>query len=463
MADRTSPHDNDAERSVLGSVFIRAAALDDAGDLAADDFFAPHHRDVFWAMRVLAQKREPIDPVTVADVLKVNDRLKRIEGGMSYLSELANGTPTAENARHYAKIVRDKATLRRMIAVCSDIVAQAYGERDDVGDAGDFLAYARQRLGGIETYSEDKPTLIGDEVDATIDEMKLRRARPQDYFVQSGIQAFDSKVNGLRGGNLVVIAARPGRGKSALALDFLLNAAARGTPCLLFSFEMNKTEITERALSKIGRVNGTKVISGRLHEEEWDRVHGAAARIKPLPLWLEKKRLTPPQIIAVIRRWFAEQQVTVQDGSKRRMALVAIDYLGLAKMISDEQKRERFMADLSGGLKNLAEELMIPIIAVCQLNREVEKSEGKPKLSHLRESGALEQDANMVLFTHIENEDGFDRPPMFGRGPATIIVGKNRSGPSGEVDVDYIGEYTLFTDKEDQEPIPPEQGDLWQQ
>lgn len=460
MADRTSPHDPDAERSLLGSVFIRAAALDDAGDLASDDFFSPQHRDVFWAMRVLAKRRDPIDPVTVADVLKANDRLKRIEGGIVYLNELANGTPTAENARHYARIVRDKATLRRMIAVCSDIVAEAYGERDDVGDTADFLAYARQRLGGIETYSEDRPTLIGDEVDATIAEMKLRRERPQDYFVQSGIQAFDTKVNGLRGGNLVVIAARPGRGKSALALDFLLNASARGTPCLLFSFEMNKTEITERSFSKIGRVNGTRVISGRMHEDEWDRVHGAGEHMKSLPLWLEKKRLTPPQILAVIRRWFAEQQVTVQDGSKRRMALVAVDYLGLAKMISDEQKRERFIADLSGGLKNLAEELAIPVIAVCQLNREVEKSEGKPKLSHLRESGALEQDANMVLFTHLDNEEGFDRPPLYGRGSASIIVAKNRSGASGEVDVDWIGEYTLFTDREDFEAQEPEQQSL---
>jgi replicative DNA helicase len=455
MPDRQPPHDLAAERSLLGSVFIRASALDDAGDLAPDDFFSPQHRDVFWAMRLLAQRRDPIDPVTVADVLKANDRLKRIEGEIVYLNGIANDTPTSENARHYAKIVRDKATLRRMIVVCSDILAEAYGERDDIGEVADFLAYGRQKLGAIEVYDDERPTLIGDEVDATLDSMKHRAERPHDYFVQSGIRAFDSKVNGLRGGNLVVIAARPGRGKSALALDFLLNAAARGTPCLLFSFEMNKTEIVERAFSKIGRVNGSRVISGRMHGEEWDRVYGAAEHIKPLPLWLEKRRLTPAQIIATTRRWFAEQQVTVQDGSKRRMALVAVDYMGLAKMIKDEQTRERFIAEMSSGLKNLAEELGIPIIAVSQLNRESEKNDRKPKLSDLRESGAIEQDANMVLFTHWDGD-----PPHSGSHPAVIIVGKNRSGASGEIDVTWIGEHTLFTDREDFEPDAPEQQEL---
>lgn len=455
MPERTPPHSLDAERSVLGSVFIRLSSLDEMADLAPDDFFLPAHRDVFWAMRALAAKGQPVDPVTVGDQLRASDRLKRIEGGLSGLNDIANSTPTAENARHYAKTVRDKATLRRLIAACGELQAEAYGERDDVGDVSDFLVYARQKLGGIETGDESGPTLIGDHVDATIESMRHRAERPRDYFVQSGIQAFDSKVHGLRGGNLIVIAARPGRGKSALALDFLLNAAATGVPCLLFSFEMNKTEIVERSFSKGAEVNGSRVISGRMHSEEWDRVVGVGERIKGLPIWLENKRLTPPQIIAVIRRWFAAQQATVQDGSKRRIALVAVDYMGLAKMISNEQTRERFIAEMSSGLKNLAEELGIPIIAVSQLNRESEKTDRKPKLSDLRESGALEQDANMVLFTHWEGD-----PPHHGPYPASIIVGKNRSGASGEIDVTWIGEFTKFTDRDDYEAEEPQQQTL---
>ncbi len=443
MADKALPHAPEAERSVIGAVFIRPLALDDL-DLQADDFFLPAHRDVMWAMRIVAGRGVAVDVLTVAEELRANDRLKGLPGGQSYLNEIANSTPTAENVSHYAKIVRDKATLRRLITACAALQSEAYGEMGDVGDVGDFLAYARQKLGGIETSEEGGPTLIGDEVDLTLESMKSRRERPQDYFVQSGLAAFDSKVNGLRGGNLVVIAARPGRGKSALALDFLLNAAARGTPGLLFSFEMNKTEIVERGFSKLGRVNGSRVISGRMHSEEWGRVIDAGTVIKGLPLWLESRRMTPSRIISTIRRWFNAQQVTVQDGTRRRMALVAVDYMGLAKMANDEQTRERFIAEMTSGLKNLAEELGIPIIAVSQLNRESEKNDRKPKLSDLRESGAIEQDANMVLFTHWEGD-----PPHTGPHPASIIVGKNRSGASGEIDVTWIGEHTLFVDRED--------------
>jgi replicative DNA helicase len=449
---RIPPHSIEAEQGVLGSVFIRPTALDELGDLVPTDFFKPAHVDVFWAMRVLAARGAPVDVITVAEELRANDRLKRLDGGQVYLNDVANNTPTAENVRHYARIVSEKAVLRRLIAVCAEVQSNAYGENGDVGDVGDFLAYARQKLGGVETSDEQGPTLIGDHVDPTIDSMRHRVERPRDYFVQSGIKAFDSKVNGLRGGNLIVIAARPGRGKSSLALDFLLNAAEVGTPGLLISFEMNKTEIVERSFSKRARVNGSRVISGRMHGEEWDRVFDAATGIKPLPLWLETRRLTPPSMLSGIRRWFAQQQVTVQDGSRRRMSLVAVDYLGLAKMVNDEQTRERFIAELSGGLKNLAEELEIPIVAVSQLNRESEKNDRKPKLSDLRESGALEQDANMVLFTHWEGD-----PPHTGAHPAEIIVAKNRSGASGSIDVSWIGEHTLFTDSEDFEAEQPEQ------
>lgn len=452
-AARTPPHSLEAEKSALGSVFIKPAAFEELADLNADDFFLPAHRDILDAMRaVYGRGRPPHDVIEVAEELKANGMLTRLEGGQSYLNDLANAVPTAENVEHYVRIVSDRAVLRRLITTCAEIQSAAYAQFYDVPG---FVDEARAKLAAIETNKGDGATLIGDMVEPTLISIQQRLQHKADYFVPTHLAQFNDKVGGMRGGNLIVVAGRPGHGKSAFTLDVMIGAAHAGIPGWMWSGEMTKMENTERALAKEGEVNGKDIITGRLGADAWKRLHKASGQIADLPLWFDTDDMTAPRICSQIRRWYYRQRVIVRDGSRRRIAIAAVDYAGLVKSTGKQETRALEIGELTGSLKRLASELDIPIVLVSQLNRESEKAGREPRLSDLRESGSIEQDANMVLFPYWDGD-----PPRDEDHPARIIIGKNRGGPVGHIDCKWRSRFVKFVDDPDYVPEPPAQQEL---
>jgi len=429
--DRTPPHSMDAEMAVLGGVLLVPRVLEETADLRVDDFFLPAHREIFEAMLALNKRNAPIDVITLADELKTRGVLPKLDGGETYLLKLANIVPTAENIRHYVKLVATKAMQRKVIVACAEISSAAYG---DWYEPEDLLSGARQKFAGIELPDTAGPVRIGTLLDSTLASMEERAKSPGEYFIQTGLIGFDETIGNLRGGNLIVIATRPGMGKSAWVLDIALHNASIAVPVLIFSFEMDEVELIERSLSKKASVNGRKIVSGRLNVEEWGRVEQASQRLHPIPLYLSVKPMNAARICSEARRWRSQQNT--------KRAIIAIDYLGLVKSAeNDERNRAQEVSGMTRQFKLLAKELNDPVFLLSQLNREGVKAGRRPKLSDLRDSGAIEQDADTVIFPWWEGT-----PPLRGRHPATLIVDKNRGGGCGDVQVDWEAEFVRFSD-----------------
>lgn len=461
LAARTPPHNLAAEKAALGAVFIRSSALDDLAELQVDDFFLPAHREIFEAMRSVAARGRTLDVVTVADELKVMDMLTRLPGGQSYLNELANDTPTAENVRHYGKIVGDKATLRRIIATCAETASRAYGE----ADAEDVLNDLRAKAGEIELAGSGGPVRVGDRVNAVMDEMEKRGQKPDDYLVPTGLARFDRKIGGLRANHLIIVAANPGRGKTALVWCIAIRAALLGIPVLVFSIEMSEEELIERALAFKARINGRAVSLGRLSSGQWYAASQAADQLdiireqgkpdRPVPLYVDDRKHKMSRLVAEARRWRARHPDP--------RALIVVDYLGLVEPDMDERTREREVAKMTRAFKNLAHksQAKAPVILCSQLNRDNIGKDGKmrpPVLRDLRDSGAIEQDADMVICPWWVGE-----PPETGPHPAELLVLKHRGGAKGVVDTVWEPEFTTFSDPPDGDepeqmnlPTPPE-------
>jgi replicative DNA helicase len=435
------PHALQAEMACLGSVMIAPRALDELSGLAVDDFFLPAHREVLEAMRAVAARgRSPGDPIELEEELKARGMLGRLEGGGSYLLTLANAVPTAELARHYATIVSSKAMLRRLIAACAEIQSAAYS--GEAQDAGEVVAEARAKIAAIEVTGMGGPTRLSDDLNHSIEVIEGRGDAPEKYLVQSGIGSLDNVIGGFRTNQLVVIAANPGRGKTALAWNIAIRAARSAIPVLVFSLEMSKQELCERALVYEGRVNGRAVVQGRMSAEEWRRIEDARVRLSTALLWVDARKLTAQRICSEARRWRARQR------SER--ALVVIDYLGLVRNEQQGENRNREVGEMSRAFKLLAgeDQANAPVLLCAQLNRENMKGgkDGKPRRpmpSDLRDSGEIEQDADMIIFPWWDGE-----PPLTGRHPAQLIVGKHRNGPRGEPDVDWEPEFMTFCDRE---------------
>jgi len=450
--------------SALGSVFIRASALDDLADLAVDDFFLPAHREILDAMRAVAARDRAVDIIAVADELKVRGMIARLDGGQSYLNDLANIVPTAENVRHYAKIVADKATLRRMLALCAHTMSRVYGGD---GDVEEVLNDLRAGAGEIELAGSGGPQRVGDRVHAVLDDMEKRGNAPQEYLVPTGLERFDHKIGGLRAGHLVVIAANPGRGKTALAWNIAVRAGLVGIPVLVFSLEMSEEELIERAISYKARINGRAVHLGRLNSDQWYAAGNAAFELdrfpmtdsrgdphpladKPVRIYVDDRKHKTARLIAEARRWRARHPDP--------RALIVIDYLGLVEPDVDERTREREVAKMSRAFKVLAHKTRAnaPVVLCAQLNRDNVGKDGKmrpPVLRDLRDSGAIEADADMVIFPWWEGN-----PPEVGEHPAELIVEKHRGGAKGPVRTVWQPQFTTFVDPPDTDE--PEQLEL---
>ena len=463
---RTPPHNIEAEKSALGSIFIKPASFDEVGTtLQVDDFFLPVHREIFEAMLAIDQRRQAIDVVAVADELKTRGLLGRLEGGESYLVTLANAVPTAENVLHYARIVREKATLRRLIAACAEVQSTAYG---DFGEFEAFMDEAENKVFKVaqqnrrETYSS-----TGELMEEVMHNLDVRTSeRKAVTGVPTGFSKLDELTAGLQRENLIIVAARPGGGKTSWAVNVAMHAALQhNIPVLIFSLEMSKYELMERMLAGEARVDSSKIKRGFLEYADWkNKIHPASGRLAAAPILIDdSSAISIMEIRAKARRFRSDPKyfpppppITEGRPPPPPLGLIVVDYLQLARGGASrrDDNRQQEIADISRGLKALAKDLKVPIIAISQLNREVEKREGKPRLSDLRESGSIEQDADMVLFIHRDDMAGGDTPD--GGAPtatAEVIIGKHRNGGTGAVKMTFIKEYTRFENYAD-EPEP---------
>ena len=442
----------------MGGVLVKPLAFDEmATVLTADDFFLPAHREIFLAMMELDQRRQPIDVVSLGDELKSRGALPRLEGGQSYLITLANSVPTAENISHYVRLVKEKATLRRLIAACAEIQSRAYGE---FGSYEEFLDDAETQIFKVAQQNRRESFQpVGELLGDVVNELQTRSMeRRQITGVPTGFTKLDEISAGLQPENLIVVAARPGVGKTSWAINVATHAALdHGIPVLIFSLEMSKFELMERMLAGEARIDSSRMRRGMIEYGDWkSHIYPAADRLTKAPILIDDS--AAPNILelrAKARRFRGNPKYFPASSDGRTpLGLMVVDYLQLARGLGGrrEESREREIAEISRGLKALAKDLRIPIIAVSQLNRGLERREDKrPQLSDLRESGAIEQDADMILFIHREEMYGTEGAE---RNKAELIIGKNRHGPTDTLFLTFQREFTKFQNYAEDEDRP---------
>ncbi|MCB9556429.1 MAG: replicative DNA helicase [Deltaproteobacteria bacterium] len=436
-ATRPLPHNRDAEASVIGGILLnpREALNQVLEILTAEDFYVPAHESLFNAVLDLEQSGKPIDVITIEEQLRLKDQLGRV-GGPSALADLAGRVPTAENIAYHARIVKEKATLRRLIQASSEITNTAY---DDPGDVDSFLDQSEQRIFDLSTrsgragYTHAKDLLIG-----AFNSIE-RRYENKDAVtgVPTGFADFDDMTGGLQQSDLVILAARPSVGKTALCLNIAQHAALEHkVPVLIFSLEMSKESLIERILCAEARVDSQKLRSGFLDQNDWMNLTRAASRIGEAPIWIDDSAAPSVlEIRAKARRFRADRSIFSEND---QMGLIIVDYLQLARASRQVNSREQEVAEISRGLKALAKEVRLPVLSLSQLRRAVEdRKDGRPQLSDLRESGAIEQDADVIAFIHRSEKDREENT-------AELIIGKQRNGPVGTVRLVFLGRYTRF-------------------
>jgi replicative DNA helicase len=390
-------------------------------------------------MQELANRAEPIDLVTLSEELRRQGHLERV-GGTPYLGSLLEAVPTVAHAHHYAKIVHEKALVRRVIQVATDIAEEGYS---DVPNIQDYLDQAEQRIFEIaRDQKREGPIVVRRLVKEAFDRLEKLYLDRVDYTgVRTGFKDLDDKTAGLQRQNLIIVAGRPGMGKTSFCLNVATNAAKFGTATVVFSLEMSKEELVQRLLCSEAMVDQSRMRSGHLGDGDWSKLSGAAAKLHGLPLFIDDTAaLSIMEIRAKARRLAADEGV----------GLVIIDYLQLMRgSTGNAESREREISEISRSLKALAKELNLPIMALSQLNRGVERREDrKPKLADLRESGAIEQDADLVLF--IDREEMY-KDETENKGVAEVVIGKHRNGPTGTVKLRFFSQYTLFVNLEKEE------------
>ncbi|WP_261166735.1 replicative DNA helicase [Microbacterium sp. Marseille-Q6965] len=432
--ERTPPHDLLAEQSTLGGMLLSKDAVADVIEtLRGPDFYVPKHELIFEAILSLYSHGEPTDVVAVTDELIKNGDLQRA-GGADYLHTLTSIVPTAANAGYYAGIVADKALLRRLVEAGTRIVQMGYqgqGDATDLVNASQAEIYA---VTGTETSEDYVPLTVA--VDAAIEEIEAARGRDgQMTGIPTGFTELDQLTNGLHGGQMIVVAARPAMGKSTLALDFARAAAIKhNQPAVFFSLEMGRAEIAMRLLSAEGAIPLQNLRKGMLDSRDWTTVAATRGRINDAPLFIDDSpNMTLVEIRAKCRR------LKQRAGLK----MVIIDYLQLMTSGKRVESRQQEVSEFSRALKLLAKELQVPVIALSQLNRGPEqRTDKRPQVSDLRESGSIEQDADMVILLHRDSVYDKDTRP----GEADLIVAKHRNGPTATIEVAFQGHFSRFTD-----------------
>jgi len=430
------PHSPEAERAVLGGLMLANRSFDGVAEiLQPDDFYKDSHQQIFKALAELSEAEKPFDIVTLAESLSRNDELSRI-GGMEYLSDIVSQTPSSANTIAYARIVREHATIRQLIHVANDISRSSYNPSGL--DADDLLQLAEKRLLEI---AEGRPKEGGLEamdglLKNTIERIDtLFRSDSDITGVSSGLTDLDQRTSGWQNGELIILAARPSMGKTALALNFVEAAIfTQKKPVHVFSMEMPSESLVMRMLSSTGRIDQTKIRNGQLTEEDWPKLTAAVQKLKGAPLFIDDTAaLTPQDMRARIRRTSREHG---------EPGLIMVDYLQLMQVAGASEGRTQEISEISRSLKALAKEYSCPVIALSQLNRGVEQRPNKrPMNSDLRESGAIEQDADVILFIYRDDYYNEDSPD---KGLAELIIGKQRNGEIGTCRATFMGKYTRF-------------------
>ena len=433
---RLPPHSIESEQAVLGGLMLDASAWDAVADLIESrDFYRRDHQLIFDAVRELVEAQHPCDAVTVFESLS-NKGIADQVGGLAYLARLTRDTPSAANVRAYAGIVRDHALLRQLVHAGSEIASNALDTRGrapgELVEEAERLVFAIAEKG---TRTRAGFQAVKDVLPAAIDRIDALHQNPGAFTgVSTGYTELDRMTNGFQPGDLIIVAGRPSMGKTTLAVNIAENAAIeRKVPAAIFSMEMGAEQLTNRMISSLGRVSQGRLRTGLLSAEDWPRITSATEVLSQAPIYIDETAgLTPTEIRARARRLKRE----------KGLGLIVVDYLQLMTVAGSKENRATEISEISRSLKALAKELQLPVIALSQLNRSVEqRQDKKPVMSDLRESGALEQDADLILM--IYREEVYD-PNTTRKGIADIIITKQRNGPTGEIQLTFLGEYTRF-------------------
>jgi len=440
LPDRQPPYSQEAETSVLGGMLLDGNAVARAIEIVDDTmFYREANRRIFRAMARLFQRGQVIDPVTVSEELKKTDELEAV-GGMAYLAELLDAVPTAANIEYHARIVRERALLRRLIEASSQIIRDCYepGERT----VEQILDESEQRIFQVaQSHDREGFVWIKKILYPTFEKIEqLQAAKGGLTGVPSGFPDLDEMTGGFQKGDLIIVAARPSMGKTAFVVSIALHAAiAHQIPVAIFSLEMSREQIVQRMLCAEGLVDLSRLLRGRLTDDDYVRLAQAAGHLNTAPIWIDDSGvLTALEMRAKARRLKADQP---------DLGLVIVDYIQLMQASGRAENRQQEVSEISRSLKSLAKELEVPILALSQLSRAPEqRSDHRPQLSDLRESGSLEQDADVVMFLYrpeyyMSPEDAEEKGLA---GRAEVIIGKQRNGPTGIVELYFRREYTRF-------------------
>ena len=433
---KVPPNSIEAEQSLIGGLMLDALAYDKVGDvIEASDFYRQDHRLIYQAIVELVEKGSPCDVVTVSEHLDTHGQLDSA-GGLEYLATLANETAGAANAKAYANIVRERSTLRSLINAGNEIAGSAFSNDGrtaaEVLDAAEGLVFRIAEKGargkkGFKSLKDILPEAV-DRID------ELHRSEGSITGISSGFNEFDKMTAGLQAGDLVIVAGRPSMGKTTFAVNIAENAAIGSqTPTAIFSMEMPDQQLAMRMISSLGRVDQSHLRSGNFPDEDWSRINTAVQLMSEAPIFIDDTPgLSPTEIRARCRRLHREHN----------LGLIVVDYLQLMQVHGNTENRATEISEISRSLKALARELECPVIALSQLNRSVEqRTDKRPVMSDLRESGAIEQDADLIIFIYREEVYNQDTPR---KGIADICIAKQRNGPIGDFPLTFVGRYTKF-------------------
>ncbi|WP_396588838.1 replicative DNA helicase [Bermanella sp. R86510] len=432
------PNSVDAERSVLGGLMLDNRAFEIVSErLMAADFFRHQHRQIYSVICKLSEEEKPFDVLTLSDELQDIEALAEI-GGLEYLSELVESTPSAANISAYADIVKEKALLRRLAEAATDIADTAYNTQGN--DPLDLISDAEKRIAEVAeggTKKDAGPEHVNPIMSRTLEKIEeLFQMEDGLTGLTTGFTDLDKRTNGFQTADLIIVAGRPSMGKTTFAMNLCENALLHANrPVLVFSMEMPKEAILMRMYSSVGRIPSNKLRSGKLDEEDWPKLTSAFNLLKDKPLYIDDTAaLTPQEMRARCRRVYRE--------NNNDLALVMVDYLQLMQVAGKSEGRTQEISEISRSLKAIAKEFGCPVVALSQLNRSLEQRPNKrPVMSDLRESGAIEQDADIIAFIYrdeVYNEDSPDK------GIGEIIIGKHRNGEIGTDRLAFIGKYTRF-------------------
>ncbi len=436
---RIPPHSIEAEQSVLGGLMLDNSAYDRIADfVSAEDFYRFDHRLIFQHIVKLISASRPADVITVFESLSSAAKAEEV-GGLSYLNALAQNTPSAANIRRYAEIVRDRGVLRKLISVSDEIAGNAFNpqgrEVKQMLDEAEskIFAIAEEGARGSQGFVEIQPLLT--QVVERIDELYNRDSASDITGVPTGMTDLDRMTSGLQPGDLVIVAGRPSMGKTAFSVNIGENVAIEsGLPVAIFSMEMGGSQLAMRMLGSVGRLDQHRLRTGRLNDEDWPRLTHAIQKMNDAQIFIDE---TPA--LSSIELRARSRRLSRQCG---KLGLIIVDYLQLMSANSPGENRATEISEISRNLKGLAKELGCPVIALSQLNRSLEQRPNKrPVMSDLRESGAIEQDADLILFIYRDEVYNPDSPD---KGTAEIIIGKQRNGPIGAVRMTFLGAFTKF-------------------